>query len=87
LLSDKYLLDYLKEWSEVYLSHPDVINIQNVVDLFHVAHGCNAAQLKAVCVFQMAQVFDVVQEMEEWKSLPESLKRDFRKEIDVNVRK
>ena len=73
------MLDHLKEFCEVYLSDSSVINLQNIVDLYFVAWKHNASQLKDVCVFQMTRIFDVVSQMEEWRSLEEDAKKDFEK--------
>lgn len=81
MLADKYYLEHLKEWCEVYLSNQEVVNIQNIVDLYIVANTYNAPQLKAVCGFQMRQIMDVVKEMEEWKNMPENLKAEFLKHV------
>eukprot|EP01127_Copromyxa_protea_P011662 TRINITY_DN2952_c0_g1_i2.p2 TRINITY_DN2952_c0_g1~~TRINITY_DN2952_c0_g1_i2.p2 ORF type:complete len:759 (-),score=86.00 TRINITY_DN2952_c0_g1_i2:44-2320(-) len=75
-LADKYILKHLKEWCEVYLSHEDVVNIHNIIDLFQMAHDFNAPQLKRMCVSQMQDIVSVVREMEEWDALSEDLKTE-----------
>lgn len=73
-LSDKYFVDYIKQWCEVYLSDSQVITIQNVCNLFHISVMCNAAQLKSICIYEIQSIFHVIIETAEWKQLPSSIR-------------
>eukprot|EP01114_Cavostelium_apophysatum_P019852 TRINITY_DN6498_c0_g1_i1.p1 TRINITY_DN6498_c0_g1~~TRINITY_DN6498_c0_g1_i1.p1 ORF type:complete len:1581 (-),score=487.74 TRINITY_DN6498_c0_g1_i1:38-4732(-) len=74
-LADQYLLDYLKQWCEVYLSDQSMLHLQNICTLFQLADECNAKQLFAVCRYHMQAMPGVVTQMDEWKALPPILQQ------------
>jgi len=72
-LSDRLMIPYLKEWSEVYLSHGAVVDLHNIVDLFFVAHQFGGFRLKKLCLFHISRMFDVIIQMKEWQELDTAL--------------
>eukprot|EP01119_Soliformovum_irregulare_P012369 TRINITY_DN3204_c0_g1_i4.p1 TRINITY_DN3204_c0_g1~~TRINITY_DN3204_c0_g1_i4.p1 ORF type:complete len:1563 (+),score=556.25 TRINITY_DN3204_c0_g1_i4:193-4689(+) len=72
-LADQYLLDYVKQFCEHFLSKNSVTNLHTVCDLLLLADQANAKQLKAVCVFSMRSMMSALVQLPQWKEMPPEL--------------
>ena len=73
-LADYLELTHLRQRCERVLVDWDVVQVENVVELYKHAKLCSAAQLVRTCVQYMRVMFDVVKETPEWAGLDDELK-------------
>ena len=76
LVADYLQLEHLKQLGERLIIDWEVLQVENVVDVYEHASGAKCAQLKASCVQYIRGMFEVVQETEAWARLGEGLQRE-----------
>jgi len=86
-LADHFLLNHLKQWCEVYLSQPELLSVESVIDILTHADACNAARLFQVCAHQIWLLHDTVSQTERWSALPEDLQRRVTSEFRTTTRR
>jgi len=74
-IADHYLLPHLKQWCEVYLSQPELLTVESIVDILTHADACNAPQLFHVCAHQIGILQEAVQQTEAWATISEPLRQ------------
>ena len=78
-IADYYLVDYVKQWCEVFLSDPSIVTVLNVCDLLTHADACSAGQLLAVFTTFIKNYFEVISQTDSFKNLPPHLLAKFKK--------
>jgi len=76
LVADYLQCDHLKQLGERLVIDWEVLQVENVVDVFQHAVGSSCQQLRASCVQYIRGMYDVVQETEAWAALDDTLKKE-----------
>ena len=78
-IADYLELTHLKQRCERQFVDWDVIQVENVVDLFQHASQCHCGQLRATCLQYIRLMFDVVKETSAYGELPKALRNEVQK--------